>query len=231
MDATKSPKRCDVRRFRRANQERQARVGTPRIGRALKQRLTDLGPWAMTLNGFGEMLPNSQNRCTLNPEVVDAWGIPVLHIDCAWGPTELAIHKDVSAPSAEMLEQAGATNIQPSRRISTPGSTSASRKPSCPKAQSLEPSAVASPTITSPAHLRHGCGGQAMTQTGMILGTAAHMAPGQARGNRVDRRADLVGVRLRVVRDVQPSPTVRVPVSQALLAARTTHDRPDRPGG
>ena len=33
--------------------------------------------------------------------------------------------------------------------------------------------ATAAPTITTPAHLRQGYGGQAMTQMGMILGTAA----------------------------------------------------------
>ncbi len=101
-----------------------AALRAPGIGAALKARLTELGPWSMSFWGFGEMLPRAENRATIHPTLVDAWGIPALHIECQWSDNELAIHRDMNATAAELLETAGARNIEPSSRVpSTPGGT------------------------------------------------------------------------------------------------------------
>ncbi len=100
----------------------QAAVRAPGIGAAFKARLGELGPWTMAFNGYGEMLPREENRATLHPSLVDAWGIPALHIECEWSANELAMHRDMNIAAAELLEAVGATNIEPSRRgPSTPG--------------------------------------------------------------------------------------------------------------
>src|SRR6266511_453364 len=102
----------------------EAALHAPGIGRAFKARLSQLGPWTMSFAGFGEMLPREENRATLHPTLVDAWGIPSLHIDCRWSDNELAIHRAMSVAAPELLEAAGATHIEPSTSgPSTPGGT------------------------------------------------------------------------------------------------------------
>jgi len=106
----------------RAGWEAKARASG--IGLAFKESLTRPGPWTMSFGGFGEMLPRPNNRATLHPTLVDAWGIPTLHIECGWSDNELAIHRDMTVTAAELLEVAGATDIRPDARgPSTPGNT------------------------------------------------------------------------------------------------------------
>jgi glucoside 3-dehydrogenase (cytochrome c) catalytic subunit len=105
-----------------ANREEwHARLAAPGIGVALKRRLTTLGPWRMSFGGYGECLPREENRCTLDGSTVDAWGIPVLHIDASWSPNELALLADMRAAAVEILDAVGATGIQPGEHASVMG--------------------------------------------------------------------------------------------------------------
>jgi choline dehydrogenase-like flavoprotein len=95
--------------------------GLPGFGASFKQNVKDTAPWGMHFAGFGECLPRFENHVRLDETVVDAWGIPVLHIDCAFGDNERKLVKDMAVTAAEMLEAMGAEHVQPWADISPPG--------------------------------------------------------------------------------------------------------------
>jgi choline dehydrogenase-like flavoprotein len=66
----------------------------------------------MNLVGFGECLPYKNNRCSINKDVVDVFGIPVLHFDIAWGENEKTMIRDMAVSAGEMLEASGAKNVR-----------------------------------------------------------------------------------------------------------------------
>ncbi len=86
------------------------------FGTALKKELREPGPWIMSINAFGEMLPRYENFVELDNEKKDKWGIPLLRIDCALGENEFAMRKDMMTSAVEMLEAAGCKNIRPYER-------------------------------------------------------------------------------------------------------------------
>ncbi len=95
----------------------------PGFGAALKERLREPGPWRMEIEAFGECLPSFDNFVELDPERVDAWGIPVLRIHCSWGDNERAMKRDMAVTAAEMLEAAGARNVETYDLDTAPGLT------------------------------------------------------------------------------------------------------------
>jgi choline dehydrogenase-like flavoprotein len=94
----------------------------PGFGAGFKQSLVgDLGPWEMTLYGFGEMLPRHENYVEIDPHLVDAWGIPALRVHCAYSENEKKMLDDMVVSATEMFEAMGATNIQPIKDDNPPG--------------------------------------------------------------------------------------------------------------
>jgi len=82
------------------------------FGAEFKRSLRKLGRWKMHFHGFGECLPNPANYVEIDKTRVDAWGIPVLKIHCAYGDNEKALLKDMAIEASEMLAVAGGVDIQ-----------------------------------------------------------------------------------------------------------------------
>jgi choline dehydrogenase-like flavoprotein len=87
----------------------------------LKERARKLGGWMIFISGFGEMLPNPDNRVTLHPTRKDKWGLPILHIDCAQGPNEAKMAKQIMIDGKAMVEAAGGAVIMQSSKPGPPG--------------------------------------------------------------------------------------------------------------
>jgi len=81
------------------------------IGGAFKDMLAEPGVWTIGGTAFGEMLPNHNNRISLDESKKDKWGLPVLKMDVATGENERLMRKDMIADMADMLEQTGVKNV------------------------------------------------------------------------------------------------------------------------
>ncbi|MBM4187153.1 MAG: GMC family oxidoreductase [Gemmatimonadetes bacterium] len=79
------------------------------------------GPWMLSLEGFGECLPDPTNQVALDPAVKDAWGIPALRISCRYGDNERRQMAAMVTAAVEMLEAIGARKIEPIRDPVDPG--------------------------------------------------------------------------------------------------------------
>lgn len=81
------------------------------FGASLKEELSKPGRWTIGFGGFGEILPNPNNRFVLSKTQKDKWGLPVLEFESEFGSNELNMRVDMMNDAAEMLEAAGFKNI------------------------------------------------------------------------------------------------------------------------
>ena len=98
-----------------------AGMGQPGIGAELKARARKLGPWFSYISGFGEMLPNPENRVTLSATKKDQWGIPLVEVNIEHGPNERAMTKQVLADGQAMIKAAGGIVVSVAKGPGDPG--------------------------------------------------------------------------------------------------------------
>ena len=83
------------------------------FGEAFKKSFRD-PVTSIGLGSFGECLPRFENYVEIDPSgQVDVFGIPTLRIHMTWSDNERAMIPDMAETAAEMLEAAGAKNVQP----------------------------------------------------------------------------------------------------------------------
>lgn len=96
-------------------------VMSDHIGSSLKEAVQTPGGWNIGGTGFGECLPNPNNRVMLDTSVKDIYGRNSIKVDCAFGENEKTMQKDMAASFGEMMEAAGFKDIRIEATMSFPG--------------------------------------------------------------------------------------------------------------
>jgi len=95
-----------------AGRGRGAHVAEFTIGADLKEALSvPADTWGMGIMGFGEVLPYHENKISLNRNVKDKWGLPVLDMDVEIKDNEKKMRQDMMNDAAEMLTAAGVKEV------------------------------------------------------------------------------------------------------------------------
>ena len=77
------------------------------FGPQFKKLISQPGKWGASLSGFGEILPNHNNRIYLDYSKKDKWNLPTVTFDAKLGNNEYEMRKDMMNQAQEMLERSG----------------------------------------------------------------------------------------------------------------------------
>jgi choline dehydrogenase-like flavoprotein len=85
-------------------------------GSALKKSIKSGYGQTIGFSGRGEMIPNADTYCEIDPSVVDKWGIPVLRFHFKWSDYEVKMAEDMRKTFASIIEAGGGTVVEPAKR-------------------------------------------------------------------------------------------------------------------
>ncbi|HLY40354.1 MAG TPA: GMC family oxidoreductase [Terracidiphilus sp.] len=80
-------------------------------GASLKQACRTAYGTFIGFSGRGEMIPNENCYCEIDPDVKDQWGIPVLRFHWQWGENELKMASDMQETFRSIIEAGGGTVV------------------------------------------------------------------------------------------------------------------------
>jgi len=80
-------------------------------GSRLKKKCHDSYGNYIGFAGRGEMIPNEDSYCELDPNTIDQWGIPVLRFHWKWSDNEIKMAKDMQETFRSIVEAAGGTYL------------------------------------------------------------------------------------------------------------------------
>jgi choline dehydrogenase-like flavoprotein len=87
----------------------------PGFGSEFKKAVRTQIPTRVTMGAQGECLPRFENQVRLDPEKVDAWGIPVVHISASYGEHERAQARAMAEDVNEMVHAMGVEDMTEAR--------------------------------------------------------------------------------------------------------------------
>ncbi len=82
-------------------------------GKGLKDDYRRLYGATVNFAGRGEMIPNADSYCEIDPSVVDKWGIPVLRFHYKWSDYELNQVKHMQETFRAIIQEMGGTPTSP----------------------------------------------------------------------------------------------------------------------
>jgi choline dehydrogenase-like flavoprotein len=78
-------------------------------GVEMKNNLRKLYGCEVHFSGRGEMIPNEDSFCEIDPRTVDQWGIPVLRFHFKWSQDEILQAKHMQETFQQIIEAMGGT--------------------------------------------------------------------------------------------------------------------------